>query len=44
MSNTNIKSENKKVNKRSFYKNKRIFNIDEIDTKKILVSKKGIIC
>ena len=30
----------KKINKNNFYKNKKLFKIDEIDVNKILVSKK----
>ena len=30
----------KKINKSSFYRNKKLFNIDEIDVNKILVSKR----
>ena len=44
MSDKSIKFEDKKVNKRNFYKNKRIFNIDDIDTKKNISFKKKIIC
>ena len=40
MSTKNINSDGKKIKKRGFYKNKKIFNIDDIDVNKILVSKK----
>ena len=36
----NINSGDKKIEKTDFYKNKEIFNIDDIDVNKILVSKK----
>ena len=32
--------EDKKINKSNFYKNKKVFNIDDTDVNKILVSKK----
>ena len=38
----NINFENKKVNKSNFYKNKRLFKIDEIDVNRILVSKENL--
>ena len=41
MSGKNINFDNKKINKSNFYKNKRLFKIDDIDVNKILVSKKG---
>ena len=40
MSGKNINFDNKKIKKTEFYKNKKIFNIDDIDVNKILVSKK----
>ena len=40
MSGKNINFDNKKIKKTEFYKNKKIFNIDDIDINKILVSKK----
>ena len=40
MSGKSIKFDNKKIEKSDFYKNKKIFNIDDIDVNKILVSKK----
>ena len=39
MSGKNIIFNDKKINKSSFYKNKKLFNIDDIDVNKILVSK-----
>ena len=35
MSTKNINSDGKKIKKRGFYKNKKIFNIDDIDVNKI---------
>ena len=32
--------EEKKINKSTFYKNKKLFNIHDLDVNKILVSKK----
>ena len=40
MSGKNINFDDKEINKSNFYKNKRLFKIDEIDGNKILVSKK----
>ena len=41
MNRNNINFDNKKIKKSNFYnKNKKIFNIDDIDVNKILVSKK----
>ena len=40
MATKNINVNNKKVRKSNFYKNKNIYNIDDIDTNNILVSKK----
>ena len=40
MSGNNINFEDKKIKKVSFYKNKKINNIDNTDVNKILVSKK----
>ena len=41
MSGNSINFDNKKIKKSDFYnKNKKIFNIDDIDVNKILVSKK----
>ena len=42
MNRNNINFDNKKIKKSNFYnKNKKIFNIDDIDVNKILVSKKN---
>ena len=40
MSGKNINFEDKKSNKSTFYKNKKLFNIHDLDVNKILVSKK----
>ena len=40
MSGKNIHFDDKKINKSSFYKNKKLFNIYDIDVNKILISKK----
>ena len=40
MSEKNIIFDNKKINKSNFYRNKKLFKIDDIDVNKILVSKK----
>ena len=40
MSGKNIDSEDKKINKNNFYKNKKLFKIEDIDINNILVSKK----
>ena len=40
MNKNNINFDNKKNQKSDFYKNKKIFNIDDVDINKILVSKK----
>ena len=40
MSNKTIIFEDKKINKSSFYKDKKIFNLHDLDLNKILVSKK----
>ena len=40
MNTKNINVEDKKIEKTEFYKNKKIFNIDDIDVNKMLVSKK----
>ena len=40
MSRKNINFNDKKINKDKFYRNKKFFNIDDIDVKKILISKK----
>ena len=39
-----IKFGDKKVNKISFYKNKKLFKIDDIDVDQTLISKKRILC
>ena len=40
MSTKNINFDDKKIKKTKFYKNKKVFQIDDIDVNKILVSKK----
>ena len=40
MSGKSLKSDDKKTNKSNFYKNKKLFNIHDLDVNKILVSKK----
>ena len=40
MSTKNINFDDKKRKKTEFYKNKKVFQIDDIDVNKILVSKK----
>ena len=40
MSKNSIKFDDKKIKKSDFYKNKKIFNINDIDANNILVSKK----
>ena len=40
MNTKNINFDNKKIKKIDFYKNKKAFQIDNIDVNKILVSKK----
>ena len=40
MSRKSIIFDDKKINKNNFYKNKKLFKIDNIDVNKILVSKK----
>ena len=40
MKGKNIYFDDKKINKSNFYRNKKLFNIDEIVVGKILVSKK----
>ena len=40
ISRKNIKSDDKKINKSNFYKNEKLFKIDDIDVNKILISKK----
>ena len=41
MSWNNIDFDDKKILKSQFYKNKKVFQIDDVDINKILVSKKG---
>ena len=43
MSRKRINFDDKKIEKSDFYKNKKIFNIDDVDVNKILVSKKRTI-
>ena len=40
MSGKNINFENKKINESSFYKDKKLFRLNDIDVNKIFVSKK----
>ena len=40
MSGKSINFDDKKINKSNFYKNKKLFNLNDIDANKILVSKK----
>ena len=40
MSEKSINFDDKKINKSSFYKNKKLFNLNDIDANKILLSKK----
>ena len=40
MSGKNISFDDKKINKNNFYRNEKLFNIDDIDVNKILISKK----
>ena len=40
MSGKSINFDDKKINKSNFYKNRKLFNLNDIDTNKILVSKK----
>ena len=41
MSRNSINFDDKKIEKNDFYKNKKMFNIDDTDVNKILVSKKN---
>ena len=41
MNGKNIVFNDKKINKRNFYKNKKLFKIDDIDVNEILASKKN---
>ena len=43
MNTKNINVDDKKIKKTEFYKNNKIFNIDDIDVNKILVSKRRTI-
>ena len=40
MSEKNINFDDKKINKSNSYKNKKTFNIDDVDVNKILIFKK----
>ena len=40
MSGKSINFDDKKINKSNFYKNKNLFNLNDLDANKILVSKK----
>ena len=40
MSGKNTNFDDKKINKSNFYKNKKLFDLNDIDVNKILVSKK----
>ena len=40
MSGKSIHFDNKKINKSTFYKNKKLFNIHDLDVTKILISKR----
>ena len=40
MSGNSINFDDKKINKSSFYKSKKLFSVNDIDVNKILVSKK----
>ena len=40
MSGKNINFDDKKINESSFYKNKKLFSLNDIDVNKLLVSKK----
>ena len=40
MSGKSINFDDKKINKSNFYKNKKLFSLNDIDVNKILVSKK----
>ena len=44
MNGKSINFDDRKINKRNFYKNKKLFKIEDIDIKKILVSKKDSYC
>ena len=40
MSGKSISFDDKKINKSNFYKNKKLFNLNDIDVNKVIVSKK----
>ena len=40
MSRKSINFDNKKINKSNFYTNKKLFNINDLDVNKILISRK----
>ena len=40
MSGRSINFYDKKINKSSFYKNKKLFNLHDLDVNKVLISKK----
>ena len=40
MNGKSINFDDTKINKSTFYKNKKLFNIHDLDVKKIIVSKK----
>ena len=40
MSRKSINFDNKKINKSNFYTNKKLFNINDLDVNKILISQK----
>ena len=42
MSGKSINFDDKKINKSNFYKNKKLFSLNDIDASKILVSKRNI--
>ena len=44
MSGKNINFEDKKIKKSVFYKNKKVFQIDDVDANKIFVSSKEPYC
>ena len=44
MSGKSINLDDKKINKSNFYKNKELFNLNDIDVNKILISKKESYC
>ena len=44
MTQKTINFDDKKINKNTFYKNKKVFNIHDIDVDKVLISKKEYYC